>query len=205
MTSFLFSGLMFGLSAGFSPGPLMTLIISQTLTYGVKEGLKVSLAPLITDLPVILLSILVLSRLSDSRTVLGIISLLGGLFVLKLAYANFRIKPPANETCGQAPKSLLKGTLVNFLSPNPYLFWLTVGTPLLFKAWDTTAAAAVLFLGAFYLCLIGGKVTIALAAGKSRQFLTGRPFKFFMAFLGVLLAVFAITLLRDGLNMLGVI
>ncbi|HRY44622.1 MAG TPA: hypothetical protein P5164_11830, partial [Thermoanaerobaculia bacterium] len=28
-----------------------------------------------------------------------------------------------------APQSLRKGVIVNLLSPNPYLFWMTVGAP----------------------------------------------------------------------------
>jgi threonine/homoserine/homoserine lactone efflux protein len=36
------AGIVLGLSAGFSPGPLTAFVISQALRYGVKEGLKVS-------------------------------------------------------------------------------------------------------------------------------------------------------------------
>ena len=50
------AGLVYGLSAGFSPGPLMALVISQTLKHGIREGAKVAVAPLITDLPIILLA-----------------------------------------------------------------------------------------------------------------------------------------------------
>ena len=61
--SFLFSGVVFGLSAGLSPGPLLTLVISETLKHNAKEGIKVSIAPILTDLPIVMITILVLSRL----------------------------------------------------------------------------------------------------------------------------------------------
>ncbi len=61
--SSLAAGTVFGLSAGFAPGPLLTLVITQTLRHDIREGVKVAMAPLITDLPIILLSLLVLSRL----------------------------------------------------------------------------------------------------------------------------------------------
>ena len=70
----------------------MVLGISQTLKHGIREGAKVAVAPLITDLPMILVSLLVLTRLTDFRLVLGVISIIGGLFVAYLAYGNFR--PP---------------------------------------------------------------------------------------------------------------
>ena len=61
MIGLISAGLVYGLSAGFSPGPLMALVISQTLKHGIREGAKVAMAPLITDLPIILVSLLVLT------------------------------------------------------------------------------------------------------------------------------------------------
>jgi len=49
--SFMISGIVFGLSGGLTPGPLFTLVVSETLKHGVKEGIKVSVVPLFSDLP----------------------------------------------------------------------------------------------------------------------------------------------------------
>jgi threonine/homoserine/homoserine lactone efflux protein len=51
MTSAVLSGAALGLSAGVTPGPLLALVIAQTLTHGPREGGKVALAPLLTDAP----------------------------------------------------------------------------------------------------------------------------------------------------------
>ena len=56
-------GTVLGLAAGFSPGPLTFLIISETLRHGLRAGMKVSLAPVVTDLPIIVLAVLLLDRL----------------------------------------------------------------------------------------------------------------------------------------------
>jgi threonine/homoserine/homoserine lactone efflux protein len=61
---FLFSGIIFGLAAGISPGPLLALVFSETIKYGKKEGFKIAFAPLITDLPIVLFVLLILSRLT---------------------------------------------------------------------------------------------------------------------------------------------
>jgi len=37
---FLFSGIIFGLAAGISPGPLIALLFSETINMGKKKGLK---------------------------------------------------------------------------------------------------------------------------------------------------------------------
>jgi len=57
-----------GVSAGFAPGPLLTLVISETLQHDIKSGVKVALAPIITDLPII-----ILSKLTNFHDILGII------------------------------------------------------------------------------------------------------------------------------------
>ena len=36
-------GIVFGLAAGLSPGPLITLVVSETLKNGKKEGIKVAI------------------------------------------------------------------------------------------------------------------------------------------------------------------
>ena len=103
MIALVSAGLVYGLSAGFSPGPLMALVISQTLKHGIREGVKVAVAPLITDLPIILVSLLVLTRLTDFKTALGVISIIGGIFVAYLAYGNFRA--PRLERGGRPGRS----------------------------------------------------------------------------------------------------
>lgn len=204
MVAALARGVVLGLSAGFAPGPLSALVISQTLQHGRGEGIKVALAPLLTDLPIIGLSLFVLARLAGFRALLGVITVAGGIYLLHLARENFRITGLAAGSAAAAPQSLLRGTLANVLNPSPYLFWLTVGAPTVVKAWATGAGAAVSFLGGFYACLIGAKVFIAIVVGTSTGLLTGRRYAWLMRGLGVVLAVMAVLLFRDGLRLAGV-
>jgi len=46
----LFPGIILGLVAGLSPGPMLALVIAETLKFGKEEGFKVAVSPLITDL-----------------------------------------------------------------------------------------------------------------------------------------------------------
>ena len=55
--SFLITGVVVGLAGGFSPGPITTLVIVQSFRYGLAEGLKVAIAPLLTDAPVALIAL----------------------------------------------------------------------------------------------------------------------------------------------------
>jgi threonine/homoserine/homoserine lactone efflux protein len=202
--SALAAGTVLGLSAGFAPGPLLTLVITQTLQHNIREGIKVSMAPLITDLPIILATLFVLTKLSDFDLLLGAISLLGGVYVLYLAYGCLRTGPVNLEETEDRPRSFRKGALINAFNPHPYLFWATVGGPFVFKSGKENLLAPVLFLTGFYVFLVGSKVLLAFVVGKSRAFLTKQGYIWTMRVLGCLLAVFAFFLFNDALSLLGI-
>jgi threonine/homoserine/homoserine lactone efflux protein len=91
--------------------------------------------------------------------------------------------------------ALVSGTL---LSPNPWLFWMTVGAATLARTISSSGRAAALFLIVFYGWLVGIKMAMAMVAGSSREFFGERPYRVTMRVLGALLAVFGVLLLRDG-------
>ncbi len=205
MISALTTGILFGLSAGLAPGPLLALVVTQTLKHNAKEGMKVAAAPLLTDLPVILVSVFVLTRFLNYRSILGGISLVGGLYVLYLAYESLKTKPLTLSVSETEPRSVRKGWLVNTLSPHPYLFWITVGAPFILKSGEEGLLPPVMFVLSFYLLLVGSKMLLALLIGRSRSFLTQSTYLWVMRSLGVMLALFGIFLLRDGLTFLGIL
>jgi len=205
MIHYLTIGAVLGLSAGFAPGPLLTLVISETLQHGIKSGLKVAIAPIITDLPIIIVTLFLISKLSNFHEILGIISLIGGCFILYMGYKSISTTGIDLNAKKIKPKSLTKGVLTNALSPHPYLFWLSVGAPVMTKAMNQNSVFPLAFIAGFYAFLVGSKVVLALLAGKSKNYLSGNAYRYVMRLLGLLLCIFAIILLRDGLNLLGLI
>lgn len=139
MLSFLVSGITLGLYAGFSPGPLFAMVISQTIRYGLKEGMKAAVAPLITDIPIVAVSVGLVSLLSSLQPLLGAISLLGGGFVFYLGYENLRFQAVEEKFEAAEARSVWKGAMVNALSPHPYLFWFIIGGPVIIKAYAANA------------------------------------------------------------------
>jgi threonine/homoserine/homoserine lactone efflux protein len=204
MIAFLSAGALLGFSAGFSPGPLFALVLSQTLQHGTREGCKVALAPLITDLPLIILSTLLLRQLSDFKPLLGSISLLGALYLLQMAYGTFCSGLSGRSFEGDAPQSLGRGMLVNLLSPHPYLFWISVGAPTILKGMSQgDPLSAIAFVAAFLGCLVGAKMALAVLVGKSRRFLEGALYHAIMRILGILLLIFAFLLAKEAFMLFG--
>lgn len=205
MIDFFTMGTVLGLSAGCAPGPLLTLVISETLQHDITAGIKVALAPLITDLPIIILTVFILSKLSDFHSILGIISLIGGLFILYLGYQGIRTRGIEMNLAEMRSRSFTKGVLANALSPHPYLFWFTVGAPTVTRAMSQDIGAAAAFIASFYVFLVGSKIALAILIGRSRSLFSSSGYLYTVRTLGFVLCVFAFIHLRDGLHLLKII
>jgi threonine/homoserine/homoserine lactone efflux protein len=199
------SGILLGFAAGISPGPLLALVISETLIHSRKEGVLVSVAPVLTDVPIIGASVFILSGISHSDFLLGLISLAGSSFLASLAYRNIMIRDVHPRLRSVKPQSLRKGVITNFLSPHPYLFWLTIGSPIILKACRTGKFSALSFIAGFYILLIGSKILIALLVNRSKKFLKSRTYLYVIRATGIILAIFAVLFFKNGLVMLGLI
>jgi len=203
--TFLISGALLGLAAGISPGPLLTLVISETLKHSRKDGIIIASAPVLTDLPIILLSVFILNKLSGFNFALGSISILGAFFIAYLAYESFTIKSIGLDLQSIKIQPLGKGIITNILSPHPYLFWMTVGAPAILKAFRISPMSGLLFILGFYLFLVGSKIITALIVDKSKSFLQSNTYIYIIRTSGFVLLVFSILFIREGLKLFGII
>jgi len=202
MIEFALKGIILGLSAGFSPGPLLALVITETVNHNFKAGVKVSIAPLLSDTPIILLCFYILSRFAQSNLILAVISFAGSLYILHLGVSGFKVKSFVQSTDNIKSNSLLKGILVNLLNPSPYLFWLTVGSTIMINALKSGILFMILFLAGFYVCLIGSKILVAALTGKSKSFITGKAYIYINHILAVLLILLALVVAHEGYQLL---
>ena len=205
MLEFFVAAGVFGLSGGLSPGPLLALVVSETLARGRSAGLAVSMSPLITDGPAIAAAVFLLGRVENSDAALGIISIAGGALLTTYGIAGLRgaeLKVEESEVERKVWASLGKGVSVNFLNPNPYLFWLTIGTPILLRAHESRWFLAIGFLVVFYFALVGSKCVLTILVARSRAVLRGRAYVLVNRILAVALLVFAAIFIREGFLLL---
>ena len=123
-------GLSLGITAGLSPGPLMALMISETIRGGMTKGIKVSLAPLFTDIPLILAIMFILKHIKELNLLLGVISLIGSSFLFYFGYRDIKTVSVHLHQSQVKSKSFEKGLFTNLLNPHPYIFWFFIGVPL---------------------------------------------------------------------------
>ncbi|HYM60715.1 MAG TPA: LysE family transporter [Thermoanaerobaculia bacterium] len=171
MLANLLVGATFAFAAAVQPGPFQTYLIAQTLHAGWRRALPAAFAPLLSDGPVILLVLVVLTRLPPAFV--PALQLAGGLFLLYLAAGalkTWRRHTVIEASESPSPRqSLLKATLINLLNPNPYLSWSLVLGPLLLKGWRETPSHGIALLAGFYgtfVILLLGLITLVAGAGQ---------------------------------------
>ena len=167
-------GIGLGLAAGASPGPLSALLVAVSVDRGFPAGARVAVAPLLSDAPIVVLSLLLLKDLPVAF--LGGLTLLGGLFVGYLGAQSLWREDraaPTEATPPPATKDLWQGAVVNFLNPHPWIFWMSVGAPTLVSGWRQDPLDAIGYLLGFYVFIVGSKITLAWLAARGGQTLHG--------------------------------
>lgn len=202
MLAYLTRGLVLGFSAAAQPGPFQAYLLSQTITNGWRRTLLAAFAPLLSDGPIILLVLLVLTRTPD--WFLNGMQLLGGLFLLFLAWGAYRsykntVALDIPSTTG-TNQSIIKAALMNGLSPNPYIFWGTIGGPLLIAGWRQSPTHGLSFMAGFYVMLIGGFMAFVLlfAIAKRLDSRVSRVLSFFSALVLLLFGCYQLWLGMRG-------
>jgi len=202
---FLGLGAFLGLTAGISPGPLLAITISESLQHGKWEGIKVAISPLITDLPIILSVLFVLSHLASSNLVIGLIAFFGASYLIYSGMDSLKIKPGSFEINLEKKDALKRGVIVNFGNPHPYIFWLSIGGPIIFRSLNTNIWATILFIFGFYSLLVGSKVVVVLIVEKSKYFIQSKYYISIVRSLGIAQILFGLTFIVVGLDSLGFI
>lgn len=199
MSEYVLSAFIFGLTAGFKPGPLGIVVIQQTLTHGLKYGIRASLAPIITDGPIIFAALAILTQFKDIALFVGILSFIGGLYLLWLSLKILKLKEINVSKSLGTPTSLGTAIKVNLLSPNPYLFWFTVGGTYLARG---NQAESVAFVGVAIGTLVLAKMVVAWIASNFRELLDSQAYLWVMRVLGGILSIFGLLMLNQSYNVL---
>lgn len=208
ISTYLLQGLALGFGNGIAPGPFLALVIAASLRGGFRNGAVVALSPLITDVPIIAVCMTVLAQL-PTRGVAGL-SVIGAIVLAWYAYEAFRDARGASlEAMRRGAASvqptrhaLRQGVVANFLNPSPWMFWITVGGPLLAASWAEGPIVAAALLVPFYTLLIGSKVAVAGAVGVGRSRLSDVGYRRLLSAAGLLLVGLSLSLLRSGISAL---
>jgi len=171
MWIYLLQGIGFGFAAASQIGPFQTFLISQALTRGWKRALPGAFAPFLSDGPIVLLSVLVLSQLPEwAQRGMYIV---GGLFVLYLAYGSFKSWRNFDETLTHpelsGQQTIFKAATTNLLSPGAYLFWMFAMGPILVQGWRESPLNGLGLLAGFYSAFISCLILMIVLFGAASR------------------------------------
>jgi len=168
------AALLLGLGEGIKPGPLNTLVITETLQHDWRAGTKVALSPLITDAPIITISAWMWLQATSLSGVEAILYLAGAAFLTWLGIDGLRSASPTFDEIEspQEERSLRRGIITNLLNPNPWMFWTLAGAPFMVAAWNQSAWMPFAFVIPFLSVLIGIKILIAVTFHRSKDWMS---------------------------------
>ena len=190
--SMVFAGAVLGVVEGVKPGPLLTMVIRETLSRGLRAGVWTASAPIFTDGPLVIVSLLAAGWISTQPTILIAISILGAGYLLKMGIECFSLEPPSPDiTDIDLSHSFKRGVLTNLLNPNVYVFWFLIGGPLMASVADRETLAPAAYALTFLVSIIIVKCLIALAFDRTRGNLSHSTYKGVLSVCGIAMIVFA--------------
>ncbi|NPA26963.1 MAG: LysE family translocator [Chloroflexi bacterium] len=158
-----------GLSAALMPGPLQAFFLAQALQRGWKRVWYFAFTPLLSDGPIVVVTLALLSRLPSGW--LTALRFVGGAYLLWLAWqiARSAAYASSNTELASPVRSLGKAVLINLLNPNPYIFWATVlGPPVVRLArqdWRLGLGVVVLF----YASMVGASLVLLALFSRAHR------------------------------------
>jgi threonine/homoserine/homoserine lactone efflux protein len=168
---------------------MTAVVIALTLERGLRGGAQAACAPLVTDGPILLLALWALGFFPQEAY--SALAVAGGGYLVLLGLRAVRGDAHHGQVDVRHVRlgSLRRAVVANFLNPSPYLFWSTVGGPLVREAWGRSPAAAVAFLASFFALLVGSKAALAWAVAAGSRRLTESSHRRLGRFAGWLLVL----------------
>ncbi len=199
--SYLIIGITYAFAAAVQPGPFQTYIISQTIKNGWRSTWPASFAPIFSDIPIVILVLLLLNTVPESF--INVLRICGSMFLLYLsvnAYKSWRSFNADSIISEKSEhKTLLNAMFVNILNPAPYIGWSLILGPIFLKGWKAAPINGIFLILGFYLTMIVTTFGIILLFAYARKF-GPKVSKALIGLSSIALLVFGLYQFIEGLN-----
>jgi threonine/homoserine/homoserine lactone efflux protein len=204
------SSLLIAYSGALMPGPMLTVVLTETPRQGARAGPLVVLGHAILELLLLALLILGLGPILERPAVQAVLAVVGGFMLLAtaalmlIAVVRGRVVleiEPAARTARHA-RTVLAGVISSLSNPYWIIWWATIGLSLVTKAY----ALGLLGVGAFYIGHILGDLTWYTAVSgimaAGRRWITLRRYRGMIVVAACFLVVLAAWFLVSGVDSL---
>jgi len=198
-------GIALGFALALSVGPIIFIIIKQSLNTGHKGGFSFVAGVWISDILLVVLSNTLSAAVSLLDTHEKIVGCLGGLFLVCMGiyfavFKKVKLQDPEKAEARFRKRDMARvfasGFIINTLNPGVIFFWL-VNAALL--ALDHTIKERIVIFSVCLLINMSADVGKVLMAGKLRSKLTEKTLSVVNKISGTLLIIFGVVLACDVL------
>ena len=197
------AGATLGIVEGIKPGPLLTMVIRETLSGGIRAGLWTAAAPIFTDGPLVIFSLFAAAWIATNPSALLVITLAGAIFLAQMGYECFGLEPPNMDEDAPPPTgSFLRGVITNLLNPNVYVFWFLIGGPLMASAADEEILAPIAYAITFLVTIMLTKAAIAYAIHRASGNISAIVYRRLLAICGLVMIGFSLYYAMEAYGLL---
>ncbi len=197
-------GALFGFQGAVSPGPLQTVIISESLSHGMRSSWRAAVVPPLTDPFALVIAIFFVSQ--APLAFLAAIAICGAAMLCRIAWSQFKTTGSDFEFQTKSRLSFPTIWLTNFLNPNLWIFSFTINAIQINhynKAFGLGVAAT--FLMTFFVMICATNLSIALVVSRCRRFFNVKWLVTINRILGVFLLLVASRFIYMGVGYLGLL
>jgi threonine/homoserine/homoserine lactone efflux protein len=202
-----FNSLIVGFSGALMPGPLLAVGIAETPRHGWQTGPIISIGHAIAEIAVVALLSIGFAWLAESRTVAGVIGVVGGIALILMGAAmgydvvRKRIDYSGAAATRQSGKKLAgKGITATLSNPYWFVWWGTTGLAFIVKSLEFGFVGPVVFYFGHIMSdfLWYSLVSVLLWRGKS--FLAASGLRVLILCCAVFLVYLGVTFIVDGVS-----
>jgi len=199
-----------GLSGAMMPGPLLAVSISEAARRGFRAGPLLVLGHAIVELVLVVALAWGLSEVLGQSLVTGIIGVVGGLFLLVMAFALLRQARKAVAPLQVNPQParhgrwlLVTGALLSVANPFWLIWWATIGTTWVLWSLAVGTIGVVAFYIGHILSDLGWYSLVSLVVSRGRRLMSPRIYRGLLAVCGVALVGLGVYFMVSGAMSLG--
>lgn len=187
------------------PGSLLTYTIRKALSAGPRAGFVIAAGHAVLELALVIVIFLGFDMVLQARLVQIIIGFIGGILLAWMGadmIANAvrnRVSVQAGSDSERSGSMILSGIVISAANPYFLLWWAVVGLGFIMQAYNSfgLAGVAVYYFGHIS-ADFGWYGLISTIVGKTRKFISDKPYRVIIAILGILLIFFGVKFVLDA-------
>jgi threonine/homoserine/homoserine lactone efflux protein len=198
LSAFLFEAVLISLSGVIAPGPVTAVTISKG-TKSPHAGAMIALGHGMVEIPLMILILYGFGDILKTSYIKAIISLLGGLFLLKIGLDLLKGIKQAKIESNNSQSSPLRAGIILTLA-NPYfLVWMaTIGSILIFRSYAFGLLGFITFMIAHWSCDFLWLYFLSALSFKGGQFFGKKLQQVLFLICGVFLLFFSSKFIYDA-------